>query len=135
MTGTSSDSSADVETLYAWVVKSMPHLPWPPSIGDWDGTVFVSRRRKIPSPVVESPWTPPPNEGCRHPNDNVIIAPRVSLFKVMAAASYAPLSLFFALVWVTLKLPKHAPCSITVRSVPGKSSFHITQHPCHLCTR
>ena len=61
----------DAKSLCAWVVRSMPPLPWPENAGhDNDFRAFLARR---PNPPL-SGWIPPLNGGCHHPDDHVIVA-------------------------------------------------------------
>lgn len=71
----SDDSPSATAALCAWVTKSIPPLTWPSLDDDWDHrfAVFFSRNRpRVPLPAPS--WSPPPNAGCRHPEDHVIVA-------------------------------------------------------------
>lgn len=78
------DSVTDPKALCAWVAKSMPHMPWPSLNDSWDlhyRAFFSHHRPHVPpqSPHVPSrsqPWSPPPNDSCRHPDNHVIMVPR-----------------------------------------------------------
>lgn len=63
----------DAKSLCAWVAHSMPPLPWPDD-DDWQYHNFGAFLARRPPPLLKD-WTPPPNDGCRHPNDHVIVAP------------------------------------------------------------
>ena len=68
-------SVTDPKTLCAWVAKSMTPLPWPPLHDDWDLQYHAFFSRQGPRvPSRSHVWSPPLNEGCRHPDDNVIVA-------------------------------------------------------------
>lgn len=77
-------SLTDAKTLCAWMAKSMPPLPWPSFDDDWDrryGAFFTGKRVPGSSPRTSSKfqnrtpsWSPPTNEGCRHPDDHIIVA-------------------------------------------------------------
>ena len=54
----------------------MPPMSWPSLDDDWDqrfGIFFSCHRPRVPPPRSPS-LSPPPNAGCRHPNNNVIVA-------------------------------------------------------------
>lgn len=65
----------DAKSLCAWVARSMPPLPWPDGDTWWDHDfrAFLARRRTPPLTLPR--WTPRSNDGCRHPNDHIIVAP------------------------------------------------------------
>ena len=72
----SPDPLTDAKTLCAWVARSMPPVSWPSLDDDWHlpyCAFFVGNRgsRKVPHSFS---WSPPANEGCRHPDDHVIVA-------------------------------------------------------------
>ena len=53
----------------------MTPLPWPPLDDDWDLQYHAFFSRQGPRvPSRSHAWSPPLNEGCRHPDDNVIVA-------------------------------------------------------------
>lgn len=69
------DSVTDPNTLYTWVAKSMPPLRWPSLDDNWDSEyrAFFSHHRPRITPRPHS-WSQSPNDGCRHPDDHVIVA-------------------------------------------------------------
>ena len=66
--------------LCAWITRSMPPLLWPTYDNGWESQyrAFFNKNTNIkyrkPNSEMSS-WAPPPNEGCRHPEDHIIIAP------------------------------------------------------------
>ena len=68
-------SVTDPKTLCAWVAKSMTPLPWPPLDDGWDTQYHAFFSRHGPCvPSRSHSWSPPLKEGCRHPDDNIIVA-------------------------------------------------------------
>ena len=69
------DGVCDAKSLCAWVARSMPPLPWPDGDDWWthDFRAFLARRKPTNTPMAA--WTPPLNDGCRHPSDHIIVAP------------------------------------------------------------
>lgn len=73
----SPELATDSKTFCAWVARSIPPLPWPSLDDNWDLQyhAFFSRHRpRVPPRSTSRPWSPPTNEGCRHPDDHVIVA-------------------------------------------------------------
>ena len=73
----SPEMATDSKTFCAWVARSMPTLPWPSLDDNWDLQyhAFFSRHRpRVPPRSISHSWSPPPNDGCRHPDDHVIVA-------------------------------------------------------------
>ena len=69
------DSIIDPKALCAWVAKSMPPLPWPSLDDNWDLQYRAFFSHHSPRVPPRSPsWSPPSNDGCRHPDDHVIVA-------------------------------------------------------------
>ena len=67
----------DPKVLCAWLSRSMPSLPWDHFGDNWeqDPNVFLSKNCRRPPTAPVFQWTSPANDGCRHPDDHIIVAP------------------------------------------------------------
>ena len=63
----------DAKSLCAWVARSMPPLPWSDSDAGRDHDFHAFLARRPPPPLKD--WVPPLNDGHRHPDDHIIVAP------------------------------------------------------------